>query len=60
MDLLRFPPAPRHDPHTDGNPFRWIVNTAPKVRAQRQVLIDQEAEQRWRERNAARLALKQP
>lgn len=31
--LLRLPPAPRHDPKKDGNPFAWIVATAPKVRA---------------------------
>lgn len=33
--LLRLPPVPRHDPQKDGNPFKWIVDTAPKVREQR-------------------------
>lgn len=36
--LLRLPPAPRHDPAKDGNPFRWIVETAPKVREQNRQL----------------------
>lgn len=58
MDLLRFPPAPRFDAHTDGNPFAWIVAIAPKVRAQRQELIDAEAAKRWQERHAARLPVK--
>lgn len=55
MSLLRFPPAPRYDAHKDGNPFAWIVATAPKVRAQRQDVIDNEAAKRWQERHAARL-----
>jgi hypothetical protein len=46
--------VPRHDAAKDGNPFRWIVETAPKVRAQRQVRIDEHAHQRWLERTAAR------
>ena len=36
--LLRLPAAPRYDQDKDGNPFDWIVATAPKVRAQRSEL----------------------
>jgi hypothetical protein len=43
MSILRFPPPPRYDAQQDGNPFAWIVATAPKVRAQRQVLAENEA-----------------
>jgi hypothetical protein len=35
--LLRKPPMPVHDPKKDGNPFRWIVATAPVVREVRQM-----------------------
>lgn len=55
MSLLRFPPVPRHDATKDGNPFTWIVATAPKVRAQRQQVLDAEAQARWAIRHAARL-----
>lgn len=41
VDLLRLPPAPRHEAPRDGNPFAWIVANAPKVRAQQQVVIQQ-------------------
>jgi hypothetical protein len=34
--LLRKPPMPVHDPKKDGNPFAWIVKTAPVVREVRQ------------------------
>mgnify|MGYP006204990445 CR=1 FL=1 len=30
--LLRLPPVPRYDAERDGNPFAWIVATAPQVR----------------------------
>ena len=33
--LLRKPPMPVHDTKRDGNPFTWIVATAPKVRQER-------------------------
>jgi hypothetical protein len=55
MSLLRFPPVPRFDPKKDGNPFRWIVATAPMVRAQRQDALDAEALKRFQDRRAARL-----
>lgn len=57
MSILRFPSPPRYDAQQDGNPFAWIVATAPKVRAERQKLIDAETPQRWRERNASRLPI---
>lgn len=38
--LLRLPRLPVFDRETDGNPFQWIVKTAPKVRAQRQAVTD--------------------
>lgn len=58
-DLLRHSPLPVYDATKDGNPFRWIVAVAPKVRAARQVATDEQALQRWRERNAARLPISQ-
>lgn len=53
MNVLRFPSAPRYDASKDGNPFRWIVATAPKVRQQRQDVMDDEALRRVLERRAA-------
>lgn len=55
MSLHRMPAAPRYDATKDGNPFAWIVATAPKARAARQVISDAEARARWHVRNAARL-----
>lgn len=40
-ELLRLPPVPRFDADRDGNPFRWIVATAPKVRANVATLVQQ-------------------
>lgn len=37
--LLRLPPVPRHDPQRDGNPFAWIIATAPRVRAQQATMV---------------------
>lgn len=37
--LLRLPPVPRYDAERDGNPFAWIVATAPKVRAHQVDLV---------------------
>ena len=39
--LLRMPETPRYDAQRDGNPFAWIVKTAPLVREQRQNADDQ-------------------
>ncbi|MFY9479165.1 MAG: hypothetical protein WAQ08_16085 [Aquabacterium sp.] len=39
--LLRLPPVPRHDPQRDGNPFAWIIATAPRVRAQQAAQVHQ-------------------
>lgn len=39
--LLRLPPAPRFDAERDGNPFQWIVATAPKVRATVATVVQQ-------------------
>lgn len=50
--MTQFPPVPRYDPTKDGNPFRWIVATAPKARAKRQAVLDAETARRWRERAA--------
>jgi len=33
--LFRSPPLPVFDPEVDGNPYRWVVATAPLVRARR-------------------------
>ncbi len=55
MSILRFPPVPRYDASKGGNPFAWIVATAPKVRAQHQACLDAEAQARWVIRNAARV-----
>lgn len=41
VKLLRLPPAPRHEAPKDGNPYAWIVATAPKVRAQQQAAYQQ-------------------
>lgn len=35
MAINCFPPLPVFNPEKDGNPFAWIVRTAPKVRAER-------------------------
>lgn len=43
--LLRLPASPRHDPEKDGNPFDWIVATAPEVREQRMQLQREHREQ---------------
>lgn len=51
-DLLRLPPAPRYDAQKDGNPFAWIVATAPKVREQHQDVMD---DNRYARRVAQRL-----
>lgn len=40
-ELLRLPPVPRFDAERDGNPFQWIVATAPKVRANVTTLVQQ-------------------
>jgi len=39
-DLLRLPPKPVFDPAADGNPFDWIVRTAPKARAEAQAAME--------------------
>ena len=39
--LLRMPKVPRFDAKRDGNPFDWIVRTAPLVREERQNADDQ-------------------
>lgn len=41
VELLRLPPVPRFDAERDGNPFQWIVATAPKVRANVATLVQQ-------------------
>ena len=42
--LLRLPASPRYDPEKDGNPFDWIVATAPKVRCMRSQLQQEHRE----------------
>jgi hypothetical protein len=40
-EVPRMPPAPRWDPDSGENPFRWIVATAPAVRDQRNDVMSQ-------------------
>ncbi|HEY1129144.1 MAG TPA: hypothetical protein VGF12_07055 [Roseateles sp.] len=54
-DMLRHAPLPVFDAKKDGNPFRWVVAIAPKVRAARQHACDNQAYERWWDRAAARL-----
>lgn len=40
-ELLRLPLVPRFDAERDGDPFQWIVATAPKVRATVATVVQQ-------------------
>lgn len=40
MSLLRLPPVPRFDPEKDGNPYQWIAQNAPMVRAKQEAVME--------------------
>lgn len=58
--VLRMPPAPRWDPDSAENPFRWIVDTAPAVRDQRNALMSQALAEARHERRVSANLLKGP
>lgn len=58
--VLTIPKLPEFDSSTDGNPFAWIVRTAPQVRAVRQAQALSIRLRREAEARSARIPINPP